>query len=95
MFCARCGSQIEEGWVACPRCGQRYENNPQEEPYTSAHAPRAGSWYPNKRQWWAIWITAGLVVAGLLNGSDGVMFALSAAIVGGLIVWRLQQSSRS
>ena len=94
MFCARCGSQIEEGWVACPHCGQRYENRPREEPQIEPNAQRARGWYPSKRQWWAIWITAGLVVVGLINGSGGVMFALSAAIVGSLIVWRLQQSSR-
>jgi MFS superfamily sulfate permease-like transporter len=37
------------------------------------------SWYPNKRQWWVIWIVAILIVVGLLNRAEGVMFAFCAA----------------
>jgi hypothetical protein len=91
MFCARCGSQIDANWVACPHCGQRYQTISEEgkpDPYTH---PSSDTWYPNKHQWWAIWATAPLIVLGLMNGSDGMMFAISAVIVGGLIVWKLQR----
>jgi hypothetical protein len=46
-------------------------------------------WYPNQRQWWVIWIAAALVVIGLMSGEVAV--ALSAAIIGGLLVWKFQR----
>jgi hypothetical protein len=50
-----------------------------------------GGWYPNKRQWWVIWIAAVLVVMGLMTGQDGVMFAICVTIIGGLLVWKFQR----
>lgn len=94
MFCARCGSPIEEEWIACPHCGQRYDRVSQTQRNSDSDFRKTEGWYPNKRQWWVIWIAAVLVVAGLMNGVEGAMFALSAAIVGGLVVWRLQRSPK-
>lgn len=39
-----------------------------------ASLQRAGL-YPNKRQWWIVWIAVILIVMGLMAGGDGMMFA--------------------
>jgi hypothetical protein len=57
-----------------------------------ANLQRTG-WYPNTRQWWAIWITAILVVLGLMAGGEGMMFAVCVALIGALLVWRLSDQS--
>jgi uncharacterized membrane protein YvbJ len=89
MYCPKCGSQMEEGWVACPRCGHQWgEPQKQWEPDFSS---RRSGWYPNKRQWWVIWIAAVLVVSGLMAGAEGIMFAFCVALIGALLVWKLQK----
>jgi uncharacterized membrane protein YvbJ len=90
MYCPQCGSQMDDGWVACPRCGHKWEDG-QARPLMPESSFQRTGLYPNKRQWWVIWIAAGLIVAGLLAGSNGIMFALSAALIGALLVWKFQK----
>jgi uncharacterized membrane protein YvbJ len=91
VYCPECGSQMQQGWVACPRCGHRWEDESYQIPRSGAAVQKAG-WYPNRRQWWVIWIAAALIVTGfMLAGGNGVLFAFCVAFVGGLIVWRLQR----
>ena len=90
MYCPQCGLQMEDGWVACPMCGHKWEDTLAE-----GQKPKSGrqmtGWYPNKRQWWIIWTAAILVVMGLMAGGEGMMFALCVALIGALLVWKLQQ----
>ena len=92
MFCPKCGSEMDEGWVACPRCGHRWADVALEKSKQVGLADQSIGWYPNRRQWWTIWITAFVMVVALLNGADGVVFAFCAALIGALLVWRLQRS---
>jgi hypothetical protein len=48
-------------------------------------------WYPNSRQRWVIWIAAILAVLGLMIGDNGLRFAFCVALLGGLLVWKLQK----
>jgi hypothetical protein len=81
---------MEDSWVACPRCGHQWggEREAQWKPEPSLQ--RTG-WYPNKRQWWVIWIAAILAVSGLMAGADGIMFAFCVVLIGALLVWKLQK----
>ena len=88
-YCVNCGSELEKECVACPRCGQMRETEFLEHPEPLLTSQKGG-WYPAKRQWWVIWITAILVVIGLMNGQEGAMFAFCSALIGALVVWRLQ-----
>jgi hypothetical protein len=80
---------MDDGWVACPRCGHRWEVElERREPKSNVERR---SWYPNKRQWWIIWVAAILIVAGLMAGAEGIMFAFCAALIGALLIWKFQQ----
>ena len=45
--------------------------------------------YPNKAQWWVIWIVAVLAFLFLVNGAVEVAFGLVA--LGCLLVWQLSR----
>lgn len=94
MYCHQCGSQMESEWVACPHCGTKTWDGQVEE-QREYGAPRRAGWYPNRRQWWVIWITAILGVIGLMNGGEGAVFAFCVTIIGVLLVWRLQRPTGS
>jgi zinc-ribbon domain len=52
-------------------------------------------WYPNRPQWWVIWITVVLTFAfaGISDGNPlGPVFV---AVVGLLIIWRLKGAAKS
>lgn len=90
MYCTQCGSTMDEDWVACPSCGHRWGREAATQGQDLHPISRTGGWYPNKRQWFVIWIVAVLIVSGLMIGGDGFMFALCSTIVGSLLVWKLQ-----
>jgi hypothetical protein len=65
-------------------------------PMTENATPSHGLWYPNRRQWWALWI--GYIVAIVMNG-EGVDPGLHPEratvflVIGiALLVWRLSRS---
>ena len=52
-------------------------------------------WYPNKRQWWVIWISAILVillmllrVPGLYLSDAAIYYGIIIIIIGSLLVWQ-------
>jgi Sec-independent protein secretion pathway component TatC len=55
-------------------------------------------WYPNKAQWWVIWVVfvvASFLFVGAMSGPDETMLALASCVLvfGGLLVWRLNKKS--
>jgi len=46
-------------------------------------------WYPNKAQWWVIWIVGVVAFLFLVNGVVGV--ALGLVVLGALLVWQLSK----
>jgi hypothetical protein len=48
-------------------------------------------WYPNRAQWFAIWVTTVIVLILCVGSADdedeGERLALSVGIVGALVVW--------
>ena len=54
-------------------------------------------WYPNKAQWWVIWIVALLASFIFVNSvhwrNQGVTFAFCLVGLGALLVWQLAKKS--
>jgi len=91
-----CGSEMNDQWVACPHCGHRWRDVLIERPEPKEPQRRRAGWYPNRRQWWVIWIAALLIVIGLMSGSsDGVTFALCTGLIAILLVWKLNVSGQA
>jgi len=82
---------MQDVWIVCPHCGHKWRDAFSENPVETN--PRRVGWYPNKRQWWVIWIAAILIVIGLMVGyeSDGKWtFAFCVVLISSLLVWKLQ-----
>jgi hypothetical protein len=93
IFCPQCGLALPKNARFCLQCGSPIPTvAPVAEPSLQQpddHVPRSG-WYPNKGQWWAIWITAGIVGLGLLSTGESVGL-LAVAMWGGLLIWQLSR----
>jgi len=52
-------------------------------------------WYPNKAQWWVIWITAILLILLIMVDASGETepshLGASILIIGSLLVWQLSK----
>jgi hypothetical protein len=50
-------------------------------------------WYPNKAQWWVIWITGILLSVAVLAAMDTVGFIVVIPLLGGLLILQLSKKN--
>ena len=97
LFCPQCGLALPKNARFCHQCVSSIpEVAVVEQPsvqHNEDHVPRGG-FYPNKSQWWAIWITAGIVGLGLLSTGESIGL-VAVALWGGLLVWQLSRRGPS
>jgi hypothetical protein len=88
MFCIQCGSPMQPLWVACPRCGQKYELVKPRD------ARRPESWRPSRIQWIVIWAAVLLSIMMFGDTNNGSALSIAPLAVGALLICQIQGRRR-